>query len=289
MAATLVFCLGDTMMKLASTSLPTSELIFLRGCVGVTLVFIAAVWTGALLRLRQAFCIPMGHRVVGDISGAMFFQAALARMPLPDLMAILQVTPLSLTAASALFLGERVGWRRWTAVGCGLLGALLIIKPGTNAFNWWAIAAIVSVLGGTLRDVSTRRIDPMVPPFAIMLLSTIAVTLAGLVAGIFDTWEWPSGKLMLFMAGAATCSMVGQLCTIIAVRAGEISAVAPFRYTGIIWGIAVGFMIWGHLPDNVSMIGIAIVIVAGLYTLYREQKLRRLAAAARRAQAKASG
>jgi drug/metabolite transporter (DMT)-like permease len=83
--------------------------------------------------------------------------------------------------------------------------------------------------------------------------------------------------------------MVGQLCTIIAVRAGEISAVAPFRYTGIIWGIAVGFMIWGHLPDNVSMIGIAIVIVAGLYTLYREQKLRRLAAAARRAQAKANG
>lgn len=289
MIATFVFCLGDTLMKLGSATLPTGELIFLRGCVAVTLVFCAAVWTGALARVHQAFVAHMAHRIIGDISSALSFQAALARMSFPDLMSILQVTPLSLTAASALFLGERVGWRRWTAVGCGLIGALLIIKPGTNAFNWWAIAAIVSVLGATLRDVSTRKMDPGIHPFAIMLLSTIVVTCSGLVLGLFETWQWPPLRLMLFMAGAATCSMIGQLCTIIAVRSGEISAVAPFRYTSIVWAILIGFTMWGDLPDKVSSIGIAIVIVAGLYTFFREQKLRRLAAAARRAQRQAEG
>lgn len=284
MIATFVFCMGDTLMKLGSATLPTGELIFLRGCVAVTLVFIAAVWTGALGRLHQAFVAPMAYRIAGDITSALSFQAALARMSFPDLMSILQVTPLSLTAASALFLGERVGWRRWTAVGFGLIGALLIIKPGTNAFNWWTIAAIFSVLGSTVRDVSTRRMNPGIHPSAIMLLSTIVVTCSGLVLGLCETWEWPSMRLMLFMAGAAACSMLGQLCTIIAVRSGEISAVAPFRYTNIVWAILVGFLIWGDLPDKVSSIGIAIVIVAGLYTFFREQKLRRLAAAARKAQ-----
>jgi drug/metabolite transporter (DMT)-like permease len=131
--------------------------------------------------------------------------------------------------------------------------------------------------------------DPGIHPFAIMLLSTIVVTGAGLVLGIFETWQWPSARLLLFMAGAATCSMVGQLCTIIAVRSGEISAVAPFRYTSIVWAILFGLTIWGDLPDTVSMIGIAIIIAAGLYTFFREQKLRRLAAAARKASHGATG
>src|SRR5690606_10069451 len=96
---------------------------------------------------------PMVLRAIGDVGGALAFQSALARMAFADLIAIIQMNPLTVTAASAVFLDERVGWRRWTAAVVGLLGVLLIIRPGTSAFTWWSILAIVSVLFATLRDV----------------------------------------------------------------------------------------------------------------------------------------
>lgn len=271
------FSCGDAVMKIASASLPTGELIFLRGTVGVTIIMTTLLVTGAVAHVGRALTPIIAVRATGDVGGAMFVQSALARMPFPDLMSILQVTPLSLTAASALFLGERVGWRRWTAVTVGLCGALLIIKPGTSSFNWWALAAIGSVLSGTLRDVSTRRIDVTIPPQVIMLFSAVAVTSAGLACSIIESWQMPSGRLMLFMASAAVFSQIGQLCTIVAVRSGEISAVAPFRYTSIVWAILFGLVIWNHLPDPVSLAGISVIVLAGLYTFFREQKLRRLA------------
>src|SRR5262245_63547907 len=137
--ATALFTCGDAAMKLVSGSLPTGETVFVRGVSTVTIVTIAAFWTGAVYRLRDELVRAMGWRSVGDVGSALFFQAALARMPFADLMGILQMTPLSLTAASALFLGEQVGWRRWTAVATGFVGALLVIKPGSNAFNAWAL------------------------------------------------------------------------------------------------------------------------------------------------------
>ena len=276
-AATASFCCGDAVMKLASTTLPTGELIFLRGIVGISIITTVVFASGAAGHVRRALTPIIGLRASGDVGGAMFFQSALARMPFPDLMSILQITPLSLTAASALFLGERVGWRRWTAVAVGMFGALLIIKPGTNAFNWWALAAIGSVLSGTIRDISTRRIDVTIPPQVIMLFSALAVTSAGLACTLIESWQMPSARLMAFMASAAVFSQIGQLCTIIAVRSGEISAVAPFRYTSIVWAILLGLLIWNHLPDTVSLIGICIIVLAGLYAFFREQKLRRLA------------
>lgn len=172
-AATALFTCGDAAMKLVSTSLPTGQTVFLRGVSTVTIVTIAAFWTGAIYRLRNALVRAMGWRSAGDVGSALFFQAALARMPFADLMGILQMTPLSLTAASALFLGEHVGWRRWTAVATGFAGALLVIKPGSSAFNAWALLGVLSVLCGTLRDVSTRRLDVALSPLLIMMLSHV--------------------------------------------------------------------------------------------------------------------
>ena len=108
-AATALFTCGDTAMKLVSAALPTGETVFMRSAFTVATITVAAFWTGAIYALRQAFVRPMGWRCVGDVGSALFFQAALARMPFADLMGILQMTPLSLTAASALFLGEHVG------------------------------------------------------------------------------------------------------------------------------------------------------------------------------------
>jgi drug/metabolite transporter (DMT)-like permease len=282
-AATALFTCGDAAMKLVSATLPTGQTVFVRGLCTVTIVTIAAFATGAIYTLRRAFVRVMAWRSVGDVGGALLFQGALARMPFADLMGIIQMTPLSLTAASALFLGEHVGWRRWTAVGVGFLGALLVIKPGTSAFNAWALLGVLSVLCGTLRDVSTRRLDVALSPLLIMLLSQLAVASAGLACWTFETWTFPTLAEFACLAFASVFSLAGHLCVIYSLRSGEVAAVAPFRYAGIVWAILLGLLIWNQLPDAVSLAGISILVSAGLYTFYREQKLRRLRAAAARA------
>jgi drug/metabolite transporter (DMT)-like permease len=272
------FACGDTLMKLAAGPLPTSELLFIRGMCVTTVSLIAALWLGAFTEIKAAMSTAMALRAAGDVGGGWFFQSGLARMAYPDLMAITQLNPLTITAASALFLGDKVGWRRWTATCVGLLGVLVIIRPGSSTFNWWALAGIASVLAATVRDLA-RRVDRRVPPILIMTLSAAAVTVASLVASLFVQWEMPSALLMAKLGAAAMFSLAGQLCVIVAMRTGEVSAVAPFRYTIILFAIVSGIVIFDHFPDAPTLAGIVIVAAAGLYTFFREQKLRRLAMA----------
>lgn len=265
---------GDTFMKLATTSLPTGELIFLRGMFVSSVALLIAHLTGALPLLRSALIAPVCWRAAGDMAGALFFQSALARMPYPDLVAVNQLQPLSITAASAIWLREHVGWRRWSAALAGFLGVLLIIQPGSD-FNWWALAGIAAVLSTTVRDIATRSITTAIPGVLIMTISSGAVTLSGLALSLFESWAVPPLGLIGLMACAATCSLVGQLCVIFAMRTGEVSVVAPFRYSLIVFSILLGYIVWGHFPDGFKLVGIAIVVGAGLYTFHREQVLRR--------------
>ena len=270
------FACGDTLMKLASTSLPTSQLLFIRGAIIFTVSLSVAFYMGALRELRHVFERAMAGRIVGDVSSGWLFQTALARLPYADLTAIGQLSPMMLTAASALFLGERVGWRRWTATAVGLLGILIIVRPGGSTFSWWALVGIASVMCTTLRDLSTRGINRRVPAILIMTLSAGAVTVAALAVAPFSNWQGPDQTLMVKLGGAAIFSLLGQLGIIIAMRTGEVSAVVPFRYTIILFSIISSVLVFGHLPDALTFLGIGIVVGAGLYTFYREQKLRRL-------------
>jgi len=276
MCATAIFTIGDASMKVVSASLPTGETIFVRALVSLLVLFSVAVWTGQIYNLRRALVPALGLRCLGDTGGAVFFQAALARMKLADIMGIIQLTPLSLTAASALFLGERVGWRRWTAVAVGFCGALLVIKPGSSSFNAAALIALLAVASGTLRDVSTRRLDHGVSPVLILLMSQACIMSAGIGFGLFEMWSMPTGMNLFNLVLASACSMIGQICLIYSVRWGELSAVAPFRYTGMLWAILLGLLLWGELPDLATFAGILVLVAAGLYTIFREQHLRRL-------------
>jgi drug/metabolite transporter (DMT)-like permease len=273
--ATFVFTLGDVAMKLVTGAVPTGEAVFLRSSLSVALVLAAAVHAGAIAGLRRALVPLMGWRSLGDAGNSLCFQAALGRMPLADIMGVLQLTPLTLTAASALFLGAYVGWRRWSAVAAGLIGALLVIKPGSSAFNAWALLAVLSVLCGTLRDVATRRLDGGISPLLILLVSQSVVALLGLAASAFEAWVWPTPAQFGLIAIAAVLTLAGHLWVIVSLRMAEISIVAPFRYAGIVWAILLGLLIWGELPDALSFAGIAILISAGLFTFYRERKLAR--------------
>ena len=277
-AACASFACGDTLMKLLSDTVPTSELIFIRGFFVLAGAFAACIWVGAFAVVHRAISGAMAARAAADTTGAWSFQLALVRMPYADLTAIGQLSPLTITAASAIFLAEKVGWRRWTATAIGLLGVLLIIRPGSSAFNWWALAGILSVLASTVRDLATRGIDRSVPPALIMLVSGALTTFTGLVSAVAGDWAWPPWWVVAGLLAAAMFSLFGQFCTIIAVRSGELSAVVPFRYSIILFAILSGILVFGQFPDVVTLAGIVIVCAAGLYTFHREQVRKREAA-----------
>ena len=274
-AACAAFACGDTIMKLVSGHAPTSELIFIRGVFVLLGAIAACLWLGAFRVFHRALTKAMAVRAAGDTTGAWSFQMALAKMPYADLSAIGQLGPLTITAASAIFLGERVGWRRWTATAVGFLGVLLIIRPGSSAFNWWALVGILSVLGGTVRDLGTRRVDPLVPPPMISIFSAGLTVVTAAAVSLAGHWVWPPPLVLLGLFCAAMFSLLGQLATIVSVRSGELSAVVPFRYAIIIFAILSGVVVFGHFPDPITLVGIVIVCSAGLYTFHREQVRRR--------------
>ncbi len=272
--ATVAFVLGDAAMRLAAGTLPTGQSIFLRSLTSVLLAAVVAHAMGLLSQLRRALVGWMGWRCVGDAGNSLLFQAALSRMGFADIMGVLQLTPLTLTAASALFLGAQVGWRRWAAVGAGLAGALLVIKPGTSAFTIWAVLAVGSVLCGTLRDIATRKLDAAIATVIILLISQAAVALAGLGLALFQGLVWPSPRDGALVVFAGVMTLLGHLGMIISLRIGEISAVAPFRYASVVWAIIVGVVLFREVPDGWSLAGMAILVTAGLYAFHRERKVR---------------
>jgi drug/metabolite transporter (DMT)-like permease len=275
LAATAAFVVNDAMMKLASAELPTGELIFLRGLMIIPVLGALAAATAAPGTMRTFRHPGILARCVAEIGAALLYLTALFHMPIADCTAILQFTPLALTAGAALFLGVRVGWRRWLATLAGLIGVLIIIRPGAMDFNPYAALALLSVAFIAARDLITRRLGAEVPTIAIAFTSTAAVALSSIGLMPFETWRWPSPDAMLALAGASVALLGAQYWIILAMRTGDIAAVAPFRYSIILWAIVAGFVVWREVPDLASWIGIAIVTAAGLYTFLREHRLAR--------------
>ncbi len=280
LASSMGFIFNDALIKLASEQLPQGEAIFLRGAFGITFMTLAAWYTGALANIREVLIPSVGLRVLGETVATIFYLAALFRSPIANTTAILQVLPLLVTAGSAMFLHEVVGWRRWTAIGVGFCGVLLIVRPGLEGFNIWSLSALLGVFFMALRDLSTRLIPAHVPTFAVALASITGTTLViGVVMKPFEVWIMPDPVTLAYLAGAAAFILVGFVSLIIAMRAGEISVVAPFRYSIVLWAIMLGIVIWGEYPDPATLGGISIIIGTGIYTFFRERKARARAAA----------
>ena len=162
-------------------------------------------------------------------------------------------------------------WRRWTATCVGLLGVLMIVRPGGSAFTSAAILAILAVLFSALRDLLSRSVPASVPPLIIVTVSAAVVTLASLGFTAVETWRWPQNSTLLILLGASAALLAGQAWLVTAMRTGHIGAVAPFRYSMVLWAIVAGYVVWGEIPDAAAWAGISIVTAAGLYTFWRER------------------
>jgi drug/metabolite transporter (DMT)-like permease len=201
-------------------------------------------------------------------------------LPLANTTAILQVLPLAITLGAALTFGEPVGWRRWLAIAAGFIGVLIIVRPGVEGFNQFSLFALISVIFCAIRDLATKRIPAPIPSLFVTLLTTISVTIAG--AGILvplGGWTPPSGRALALLAFTAILLLIGYQCIIMALRTGDISAVAPFRYSALLWAMLLGYLVFGDRPDAMMASGAAIIVASGLYAFYRERIRHRAVAA----------
>lgn len=276
MAAMGCFIVSDVCCKLAAQrGLPVSEVITLRAVLSALLLAVPAILAGAFILVREHMGRAWSVRIMGEMAAAAGFISALVNLPLANVIAITQTIPLAMTAAGALVLGERVGARNWLATIVGFAGVLLIVRPGTGAFSWWSLGALVCVVAVTVRDIATRGMARAVPPVVISFTTAIGVVLVGGLMGALEgRWIWPDLGAALALLVAAAAISGGYWFAILAVQRAALSTVAPFRYTIIPMALAMGYAIWGEVPDAPALAGIAVITIAGLYTFLDARRRR---------------
>ena len=272
----LAYVLNDAVMKLLFADIDFFQAIFLRGLVSLPPILILALMTKTLLQKystkNQRLIII---RILAEIGTTVTFLTALKHMPLANVTAILQSLPLAITMAAAIFLGEPVGWRRWSAICVGFTGVLIIIRPGLAGFNSYSLLALAAVILLTVREISTRQLDNKVPTVTVALSTTLGITAFAALMLIGTEWaeiNFVSWSLIIAAAAAVT---VATLLSVVAMRTGDIGFVSPFRYTSLIGAIGLGILLFGDWPDGITLLGAAIIAFAGIYSLYREQILNK--------------
>ena len=272
----------DALTKAAGATLPTGEVIAIRSLVGALLLSPFVPWSSLRGHARNFWSPAMLVRNTGDVGVTLLFGITLVNVPIANATSIMQTSPLAITAAAALFLKEHVGWRRWTATLVGFLGALLIIRPGNADFTWWYLPAIISLLFVVMRDLGTRFVDRSLPTLLVTLLTFVLTVIAACIfMAPFERWRAPTDIELARACGAGFFVTFGASFLIMALRSGgEISTVVAFRYSIVLWSILIGWLAWGQLPHPLSVLGIVIVVGAGLYTVHRE-RVRRLEAGRR--------
>ncbi|MGP9804682.1 DMT family transporter [Paracoccus sp. NSM] len=277
-ASMVAFTCNDAVVKFVSQDLPLYQVIALRGAVVMALIALLAQRQGGLrLRIDRAARRPMSLRLLGELGSTLLFLNALQHMAIGDLTAIMQALPLAVMLGAALFFGESLGWRRLTAVLVGMAGVLLILRPGSGAFGIWSLVALGAMLLVALRDLSTRSFGAQVGSATIAFYAAAAVTVMGLVLSLFQGWETPSLRQLALLGLSGLFLSVGYVTAVSAMRIGEISAVAPFRYTSLLAAIILGLLVFGEWPDAWTWAGSALVVGAGIYTIWRESRLGRRA------------
>lgn len=273
MAAMLLFTSNDAFMKALLVDMPFFQTVFLRGVLTMALLVPLARATGALrLRLSGRDGRLVAARTLAEVGAAYFFITALAHMPLANATAILQALPLTVALGAAVFLREPLGWRRITAIAVGFAGVMLIVRPGTDAFDIHALWALAAVACVTLRDLVTRRLSAEVPSLAVVVWAAGAVAVFAGLFSLGEQWAPVGPRAAGQLLGAAVLINAAYLCSVMVMRVGEIGFVAPFRYTGLLFALLLGVVVFSEIPTATMVAGSLIVVATGIYTLYRERR-----------------
>lgn len=264
------FAVNDTLVKLASSSLETAQIMALRGVMTTILLVALGLWFRALLPWREAFGPKILLRALADVGTTIAYISALRHLPLANTTAIFQSLPLTITLMAAIVLGERVGWRRWLAIAGGFIGVLVIVRPDGDGFNTYALLVVLSVICAALRDLVTRAMPASIPSLHVACVTAGAVCLTGFLWLPAAGWQPMTDALWLNLSLAAVAVGTGYVLIVLAVRLGELSFVAPFRYSVLLAAFLLGLLVFGEVPTPSAIFGAAIVVASGIYMLSRE-------------------
>jgi drug/metabolite transporter (DMT)-like permease len=269
-AAMALFVANDTLVKLAAAELPTHQILFLRGIMASALVAMAILWRGAQREWRSLLHPLIVLRSLIEAFIAYTYIAALGTLSVADVTAILLLSPLLITAFSALVLKEDVRWRRWAAVAVGCVGMLLVVRPGGGVFGPAALLALLSTIGVAARDLVTRRLPATAPTLLVTASTVLLLTALSGIACLALPMAPLRPAALAWLAAAAVLVLFGNFAIVVAFRDVDVSAVSPFRYTVIVWAVAAAYVVFGETPDPLGWAGITLIVGSGLYAMHRE-------------------
>ncbi len=274
--ATVFFVALDTVGKHLTGLYPVEQVVWARFAFHLALfaAFLGVDFRAAMRSRRPGLQAVRSALMLGANAAAFL---ALRTMPLVEVSALIFTSPLMVTALSGPLLGERVGARRWVAVGIGFVGALVVIRPGPGILQSAAVLPLAAALSFSLYQIATRRLTRYDEARTTLLYTPVAgaLVMSALVVG---EWQAPdaSGWALMVLAGAF--GLAGQLCLIQAIARAPLPVVAPFNYLGLLWSTLAGALIFDHLPDATTAAGAGIIVASGLYVVHRERIRVRLAA-----------
>ena len=274
-AAMAGFSVEDALLKQAAVSLPLAQVMVLFGAGGAGLFALWAALTRARLIRPEILSASMRIRALFEICGRLFYTLAIVLTPLSSATAILQATPIVVVAGAALVFGEPVGWRRWTAIALGLSGVLIVLQPGGGSFTPLSILAVLGMLGFAGRDLASRAAPAALSTPVLGVYGFLAIIVAGgLYAALWEraAFVWPTAGAATALACAIGIGVFAYGALMRAMRTGEVSAVTPFRYTRLVFGVALGVLWFGEALAPSMLLGCALIVAAGLYILWRGQR-----------------
>jgi drug/metabolite transporter (DMT)-like permease len=272
LAGVFMFSFGDALGKFIVSTYSVGQLLVLRA--GASLVLLSPlIWhhRAAFQRLERPW-LQLGRVMLSTLEVAAFF-LAVVYLPLADVITYYLACPIFVTALSAVFLRERVGWRRWSAVLAGFCGVLIALQPSAQTITWPALIALGGSLSFAVLMLITRSLRST--PDIVLASSQFVGTLAfGAVLAPFG-WVPPSLQSLGFFAAAGWISVCALFCVNRSLKLAPASSVVPYQYSMIIWAVMLGYLVFGDVPSIATVLGAAIIIAAGLYIFLREQALGR--------------
>ena len=268
------FAVEDSVIKLVSSVLPVGQILFLLGVGG------ALSFSGLALILRKEifsygfFTRPMHFRVISEVTGRVFYSSALALTPLASSTMILQATPLVVVIGAAVLFKEKVSALRWAAVLLGFFGVLIIIDPSSDSFSFLSILAVLGMLGFAGRDLASRVVPKSLNILALGFHGFMSIALSGIVLTLFcnEPIIWPDSNSWLYLLFGVFLGTIGYSALISAMRIGEVSAITPFRYSRIIFGMAIGMFFFGENITLTATLGCGLIVLSSFVVLHPNRR-----------------
>ena len=269
------FAAEDAIIKFLTSRLAPGQIMVMIGLGGTFGFYILAHYNGQKLTPEIASNRWVIGRTLSELFGTAFFVLSLAMVPIITISAIIQVSPLLVTLGAAVLLREKVGVRRWSAIMMGLLGVAIILRPWSAEFEATALLALLGVIGLSARDVATRPISKKTPSLVLAILGFGATIPAGLILIALDPRLLiPTSQETFLIVASIFIGVGAYYCLVTAMRLGDVSAVVPFRYSRLVFGVAIGVWYFGEAIDRWTIIGSIMVVCSGLYALWRESRQR---------------